>query len=320
MNTSPPPVTRPKGRFFITMVATATGLLAGTGCTQTNHHVVASTGTVIGVELGQSAANQSPEAKLGYNRAEVAIVPSNRSSTDATTPESGADQTAEVMMELRYAGIFSTGDNSGIYQRLAVGKEAVKQPGAAFMFARPVNGELSAETAQVVASVVAGESVASSPAAAEAVLAIRNYIKDQEAKDPIAKKIASDMDALGALVPNLDFPVYSRFDEQGNLNSAGVLFGKHSNAALDATGFARVNEYAANLRASIAVLEAVKAAPATFKDNATKAALTDDVLVEIGGQLVEQKTMLAKLERMLGAEPAMKRALDYFNQAMGRTS
>lgn len=320
MNSSPPPSTRPKGRLFLTSVATATGLLVTTGCTQTNHHVVASTGTVIGVELGQNAANQTPEAKLGYNRAEIAIVPSNRASEDATSDNRGADETAEVMMELRYSGIFSTGENSGIYQRLAVGKEAVKQPGAAFMFARPANGALDAETAQAVAGAVAGERVASSPAAALAVLAIHRYIDQQKKEDPLADRIAKDMNALDALVPKLDFTVFRRFDAAGALNSGGDHVGEDAQVTLSATGFARITEYADYLRTSIAALEAVKASPGSFKDSATKAALTSDALLNIGTQLAEQKAKLAEFERTLGAEPAIKRALDYFSHAMGHTS
>ena len=49
------------------------------GCTNNRHAVIAVTGTNIGVEISQNPANQSPQAKLGYQRSEVAIVPSNRS-------------------------------------------------------------------------------------------------------------------------------------------------------------------------------------------------------------------------------------------------
>ena len=53
-----------------------------------------------------------------------------------------------VLMELRYSGIFSR--SGGIYQRLAVGAEAVKQPGAAFMFAKDADGNISSNAVQAI--------------------------------------------------------------------------------------------------------------------------------------------------------------------------
>lgn len=127
-------------------------------CSNARHYVVASTGTSIGVEIAQNPASQSPHAKLGYQRAEVAIVPTNRpdpvpegQGAEGVTPVTGgAKDVGDVLMELRYSGIFDRGPSSGIYQRLAVGKEAVSQPGASFMFARNTRGEIDPETADKV--------------------------------------------------------------------------------------------------------------------------------------------------------------------------
>ena len=49
-----------------------------TGCDKPNHYLIANSVTVIGVEVGQNPATQTPTAKLGYNRSELAIVPTNR--------------------------------------------------------------------------------------------------------------------------------------------------------------------------------------------------------------------------------------------------
>lgn len=65
-----------------------------------------------------------------------------------------------MIMELRYAGIFSGGDNSGLYQRLAVGSGAVKQPGASVMFARDNSGQLDTKTAEVLAALKSAETPA----------------------------------------------------------------------------------------------------------------------------------------------------------------
>lgn len=117
------------------------------GCAN-RHAVVASTGTSIGVEVAQNPANQTPHAKLGYQRLEVAIVPTNRSGDidpgGANGPlDHGAADSTDVLMELRYSGIFSMGDGSGIYQRLAVGKNAVTESGAAVLFGRDNSGRLT---------------------------------------------------------------------------------------------------------------------------------------------------------------------------------
>jgi len=66
--------------------------------------------------------------------------------------DGGAQDSAEVLMEIKAQGSGGMGAawQGGIYQRLAVGKIAVQQPGASFMFARDNNGELKADVAQAV--------------------------------------------------------------------------------------------------------------------------------------------------------------------------
>jgi hypothetical protein len=115
--------------------------------------VVAVSGTVIGVEISQNAANQSPQAKLGYNRGEIAVVPTNRSGdVEPAGHLNGARDVADVLMEIRYGGIFDTGPTSGIYQRLAVGSNAVVQPGASLMFAKDAAGNVSEKTTEILKS------------------------------------------------------------------------------------------------------------------------------------------------------------------------
>lgn len=137
-----------RGRAALLFLSFATLLL--TGCAG-RHAVVAITGTVIGVEISQNPQTQMYQAKLGYNRGELAIVPSNRSAEkDPGNFGNGASDTTDVLMELKYKSIFSF-SNAGIYQRLAVGKTAVSQPGAAFMFAKDDGGELDESKARAIA-------------------------------------------------------------------------------------------------------------------------------------------------------------------------
>lgn len=107
-------------------------LLCGCGAIR-NGYVVSGTGTILGVQIAENPATQLYEAKFGYARAEVALVPTNGPA---------------VIMELRYSGIFSR--SGGIYQRLAVGNAAVSQPGAALMFAKDAEGNISSNAVQAI--------------------------------------------------------------------------------------------------------------------------------------------------------------------------
>lgn len=131
------------------------------GCTTASSSVIAATGTTIGVELSQNQTTQTPTGVLGYKRAELAYVPTNRGNAGKTTTSqdsagkpivtcenglpqtgTGAKDSANVLMELRYSGIFDWGSGSGIYQRLAVGDQAVSQPGASLMFTKDSAGKV----------------------------------------------------------------------------------------------------------------------------------------------------------------------------------
>lgn len=180
-----PPASLPLGRLAL-LGALALAGLAG-GCSIDRHTVIASTGTTLGVELTQDQATQSPRIKVGYNRAELALVPSNRSAEKEpgsrlaaalcekcargeagclthekckaarqSTRDGGATDTAEVLMEIRMQGgiLFNGIQDAGLYQRLAVGKTAVQQPGASLMFARDKAGNLSTDAARAVKEAV----------------------------------------------------------------------------------------------------------------------------------------------------------------------
>ena len=89
--------------------------------------VLAFTGTNFGLEVSQNVATQTPQMKLGYNRGEVAIV---------------KDERENVLMEFGYGGAAHN-----LYQRLAVGKEAVKAVAASSMFTKDDTGKVSPEAA-----------------------------------------------------------------------------------------------------------------------------------------------------------------------------
>lgn len=162
-----------------------------TGCSNTQHMVLASTGTVIGIDISQDPATQTPHAKIGYHRGELAIVPTNRSqcamkqnsSEFECTPAqgAGAKDSTDVLMELRFRSPFSFSGSAGIYQRLAVGENAVKQAGAAFLFAKNDSGVLESATANAIANAISPEALA---------------VKQLEAVDEIFKLIKTPGDKV----------------------------------------------------------------------------------------------------------------------------
>lgn len=186
-----------KQTYLLAVLISATA----SGCLPARHSVVASTGTVIGLEIAQNPASQMYQAKLGYNRAELAVVPSNRSSDkgEASTG-GGASDTADVVMELNYANIFSL-SQSGIYQRLAVGKFAVSQPGAAFMFAKGKDGVLDPQVASSVA-----KAIQSIPVSDPDVVSLKVPL----AKDYAAKK-ASEKERFDAAAKAEGFASFEAF-------------------------------------------------------------------------------------------------------------
>ena len=133
------------------------------GCT-VEHSVIASSATSMGLEISQNPASNWPQVKMGYQRAEHAIVPTNRCAKPRCNKQPTASQTqvasktqdrtgaaahGEVIMEVGWGGFCK-----GLFQRLAVGETAVKQRGAAVMFLRDRKGEVSPEAASALKNVL----------------------------------------------------------------------------------------------------------------------------------------------------------------------
>lgn len=113
-------------------------MLCLAACAQVKHSVFVTTGTYLGITVSENPATQLYEARVGYGRTEFAYVPG-----DTNHPGSVPD----VMLELRMENILRGGL---VYQRLAVGSNAVSQPGAALMFAKDANGSLNSNAIQAV--------------------------------------------------------------------------------------------------------------------------------------------------------------------------
>lgn len=118
-----------------------------TGCTAVQENVLVVTGTNLGVSVSQNQVSQMYEAKLGYNRGEIAFVPTDKSIDNR---RGGAANTTDVLTEIRYRNIFQGGD---LYQRLAVGSIAVSQPGATMLFAKGPDGTINPEVVKALQGV-----------------------------------------------------------------------------------------------------------------------------------------------------------------------
>lgn len=124
--------------------------LAISGC-KAPHSVIATTQTGLGVSVSENPSTQLYEVRFGFFRNEFTYVPGS-TNQPGTVPD--------VLMELRYENILKGGS---LYQRLAVGKNAVTQPGASFLFAKGADGTLTSEAASAVSATIQ-QGVAAAPA------------------------------------------------------------------------------------------------------------------------------------------------------------
>lgn len=108
-----------------------------TGCHTPLNCVYVGSGTILGFDVSQSPATQTPQATLAYKRIEIAVVPVQ---TNGVVPD--------VLMDFSFkSDLFSSA--GGIYSRIAVGPNATTHAPAALMMAKSRSGQmpsLSAET------------------------------------------------------------------------------------------------------------------------------------------------------------------------------
>lgn len=113
--------------------------LLATSCTNL-HSVIATTQTGLGVSVSENPSTQLYEVRFGFFRNEFTFVPGD-TNHPGTVPD--------VLMELRYENILKGGM---LYQRLAVGKNAVGQPGATLLFAKDVNGTVNSNVINAISA------------------------------------------------------------------------------------------------------------------------------------------------------------------------
>jgi hypothetical protein len=210
---------------------------------------------MLGIEVSQDQTTQTPRIKLGYNRAEVALVPSNRDDLEkpgsriadavgkltncqetaeckkalSKIKDGGAADTAEVIMEIRMQGgiLFNGLHDGGMYQRLAVGRTAVKQPGASLMFARDDGGKIGADASTAVGKATkAVKSIAEPDWDAEEVKGRLRAAFEKETDAGVKAKFEKAAAAAGYPASgHADCPAFRNFvaDEKADPKKAGLI-------------------------------------------------------------------------------------------------
>lgn len=160
--------------------------VSAAGCSVLKDKILVSTSTVLGFEVAQNPASQAYQMRFGYARAELAIVPTNG---------------VEVLTELQFHNITGQG---GLYQRMAVGKEAIRQ--SLLMFSKDSTGTLNPQVAETVSKAIAGIPAVNGSATASKV--------------PLAKayKAATDKTPFNLVAQNLGYLSFEFFLLNTNLS------------------------------------------------------------------------------------------------------
>lgn len=178
-----------------TLLALAALLTVLCGCTNL-HSVITSTQTGLGVSVSENPSTQLYELRFGYFRNEFAFVPGD-TNHPGTVPD--------VLMEIRMENIVKGGL---VYQRLAVGQNAVTQPGAAALFAKGPDGSLDAATA---AALMRQTPAPNAEATAGKLPLAQAYQK------------AADKAPFDAVAKNLGYESFAAFLTNSTVNTADVV-------------------------------------------------------------------------------------------------
>lgn len=203
------------------------------GCANQGYSIIASTATTIGVGISQQPTSGSLDATLGYKRAELAFVPTNRrSGADPGSVGGGARDSGNVIMELRYSGSFFDNANAGIYQRLAVGDVAVQQDSTTLLFAKDSAGNIDTETARAILNVKALPAVAKGTVSAKLPLSdkYRSYQNDPTTREKFNSAVKgvkpdnSDYKSFDDFILEKDTPEKTIENVRNNLEALGISF------------------------------------------------------------------------------------------------
>lgn len=195
-----------KTNVYFTMLTLAS-LLFG-GCSSIKNNVIVSTGTMLGAQISENPTTSLYEAKFGYGRAEFVWIPGNTNDTSSVP---------DVMLELRMENVLKGGL---VYQRLAVGKNAVMQPGATLLFSKNADGSIDPKTA---ASILQQTPVPDAQATSEKLPLAQAYQKspDKGPWDVVAKTLGYS--SFAAFLTNSTLTSADNSKMNAALKTAGLL-------------------------------------------------------------------------------------------------
>ena len=169
-------------------------LMVASGCRNVNC-VSANADTGIGIKFGYNPINNLPEGQVAFLHGSHLIVPTNRVSddTDKIATGAGASDSVDVISEISFTSFFAFwNSNPTIYERLAVGKNAVNAPGAVAMMAKSADGSLTQQAVDAIKAISGVKTTDTALVNDKAVLI-------NICSDPVKKAKAVDMlKALGS--------------------------------------------------------------------------------------------------------------------------
>ena len=130
-------------------------LVMATGCRNINC-VVANADTGIGIKFDYNPTTNLPQGQVAFLHASNIIVPTNRVSDDTAkvATGNGASDSVDVISEISFTSFFAFwNSNPTIYERLAVGKNAVNAPGAVAMMAKSSSGSLTQQAVDAIKAI-----------------------------------------------------------------------------------------------------------------------------------------------------------------------
>lgn len=173
--------------------------------------VVAQSTTCIGLDATYDQQTQTPRGRMGYVRAETAIVPTNKTPDCAYEKDAkdakqggtgGAADSPDVLIEFSFLNWFCVWKDQNIYQRMAVGEHAMKV--APYVFMRDGAGQFSLSKeaiANIQAVKTLNDAIAAQPAAQDVTVSGATANAAKAAVGSIATDVKKAIDQAAAPAP-----------------------------------------------------------------------------------------------------------------------
>ncbi len=320
---------RAMGRGVVVLLAVAPAACAGCSTKLLRENVLATTQSAIGLSLAQNAQTQMYELKAGFFRHEFFLVPTskrvvndadNKDAAGTTNRDGRLDtlkciehndpsHTPEVLAEIQVGGygkqsIKEQGGRVEVYQRLAVGRQAVRSRAAVALMAS------DAETAKVLSERSAGEAEARHRIAA--LVHITRALEDMALSDDRAKELRDRLNRASQSVPPPAVPLIV-FNDDLDSEPAAIKTSEYrpSGESLTFADFADLANCASKIELSIATLHRAAKLERAVQMEGGGAEARSVSADEITGLLREQHRLQERLARLVNGMPEVRRVIEY---------